>query len=75
MLPIVISSQYVLCSFSISQSQKSAGIVSFLIEILSRYCMFIPDESANVSPLLNHLRTQMGTLSDVTPSPGDLINQ
>lgn len=37
--------------------------------------MFLPDESANVQSLLNHLRTQMNALSDPTPSLGDLINQ
>lgn len=35
-------------------------------------CMFMPEESANVSSLLNHLRTQVKTLSDPTPSLGGL---
>ena len=35
--------------------------------------MFIPDESANISSLLNHMSTH--TLSDSAPSQGDLLNQ
>lgn len=38
-------------------------------------CVFIPDESANVSSLLNHVRTQVIALSDQTPSLGRLTNQ
>ena len=37
--------------------------------------MFIPDESANVSSLLNHVRTHVIALSDQTPSLGRLTNQ
>ena len=37
-------------------------------------CMFIPDESTNVSSLLNHMRTQVNALSDAI-SLGDLVNQ
>lgn len=38
-------------------------------------CVFIPDESAGVSSLLNHMRTQVYTLSDPVPSPGDPLNE
>ena len=37
--------------------------------------MFIPDESGNVSSLLNYRRTQVNTLSDSTPSFEDLVNR
>lgn len=36
-------------------------------------CVFILDESASVSFLLNYIRTHVYTLSDPVPSPGDLI--
>ena len=36
--------------------------------------VFIPDESANVSSLLSHLRTQVDALSDVILGLGDLKN-
>ena len=35
--------------------------------------MFILDESANVASLLNHTKTQMNALSDLTHNLGDLI--
>lgn len=37
--------------------------------------MFRPDKSANVSFLLNHKRTQVNVLNDLTHSLGELINQ
>ena len=37
--------------------------------------MFIPDKSASVLSLLNHMRTQVNDLSDPNSSLGDLINQ
>lgn len=40
--------------------------------IQTECCMFTPDVSANVSSLLNHLRTQVNTLSDPTPCLGGL---
>ena len=43
--------------------------------IQTECCVFIPDDSANVSFLLNHMRTQVNTLSGPTPSFEDLINQ
>ena len=43
--------------------------------IQTECCVFIPDESTNTSPLLNHMRTQVNAMSDLTPSLGDLINQ
>lgn len=39
---------------------------------LSKQNMFITDESANVSSLLNHVRAQVNALSDRTPSLWDL---
>lgn len=39
------------------------------------FSVFIPDKSANVLPLLNHMRTQVNTVSDPILSLGDLINQ
>ena len=36
---------------------------------------YIPDESAEVSSLLNHIKTEVNVLTDLTLSPGDLINQ
>ena len=36
---------------------------------------YIPDESAEVSSLLNHMKTEVNVLTDLTLSPGDLINQ
>lgn len=42
--------------------------------IQTECCVFIPDESANVSPLLNHTRTQVKTLSDPAPSLRALVN-
>ena len=36
---------------------------------------FIPDESANVSSLLNYVRTQVNALRGPIPSPGDFLNQ
>lgn len=38
-------------------------------------CVFTPDESANVPSLLNHKRTQVKALSDLTHRLGDLVNQ
>lgn len=38
-------------------------------------CMFIPDESANVSSLLNYMRVQVNTLGDPNPRLANLINQ
>ena len=35
-------------------------------------CVFIPDESSHVSSLLNHMRTLVNTLNDLTPGLGDL---
>ena len=43
--------------------------------IQTECCVFMPDESAKVSSLLNHMWTQVKALSDPTPSLGDLINQ
>lgn len=43
--------------------------------IQTECCVFIPDESANVSSLLNCIRIQSNALSDPTLSLGDLINQ
>lgn len=40
--------------------------------IQTECCMFMPDASANVSSLLSHLRTQVNTPSDPTPSRGGL---
>lgn len=37
--------------------------------------MFIPDESANVPSLLNHIRAQVNALSDPTPNLEDSIMQ
>lgn len=36
--------------------------------IQTEHCAFIPEESANMSPLLNYMRTSVNTLSDPTPS-------
>ena len=33
------------------------------------------DESAEVSSLLNHMKTEVNVLTDLTLSPGDLMNQ
>ena len=41
--------------------------------IQTECCVFILDESASVSFLLNYIRTHVYTLSDPVPSPGDLI--
>ena len=49
------------------------GSTSAIIYI--KCCMFIPDESAYVSSLLNHMRTQVNALSSLTPSLGTLLNQ
>ena len=38
-------------------------------------CVLIPDEPADVSSLLNHMRTQVNILSDLFLKLGDLINQ
>ena len=43
--------------------------------IYIKCCMSIPDESAYVSSLLNHTRTQVNALSSLTPSLGTLLNQ
>ena len=37
--------------------------------------VFIPDEFAYVLSLLNHMRTQVNALSDLTPSLENLLNQ
>lgn len=36
---------------------------------------YIPDESAEVSSLSNHMKTEVNLLTDLTLSPGDLINE
>ena len=41
----------------------------------TKYCVFIPEVSAVVSSLLNHMRTQGNTLSDLAPSLRDYINE
>lgn len=43
--------------------------------IPTKCCVFTPAESANITSLLNLRKTQVNTLSDPTPSLGDLINQ
>ena len=43
--------------------------------IQAEFCVFIPYESANVISLLNHMIPRVNALSDLTSSPGDLINQ
>ena len=43
--------------------------------IQTERCVFVPSESAHVSSLLNHMRTQVNALSDPTSSLGDLINR
>ena len=53
-------------------TNASQGVICTIIQ--TECCVFIPDESANVSSLLNHLRTQVN-LSDPTPVLGDLVNQ
>lgn len=41
---------------------------------ITEFSVFIPDKSANVLPLLNHVRTQVNTPGDPILSLGDLIN-
>lgn len=43
--------------------------------IQTECCVFIPDESPNVSFLLNHMRTRVKTLSDPAPSLRALVNR
>lgn len=52
--------------------KKTSDTVSFLNEILRIYSMFISGKYTYVSSLLNHLRTQMNTLSDLILSLGNL---
>lgn len=40
--------------------------------VQTKSCVFIPEESVDVSSLLNHMRTQVNSLSDPTHSLGDL---
>lgn len=40
--------------------------------VQTEYCVFLPDESANGSPLLNHRKTQINVPSNLTSSLGDL---
>ena len=37
--------------------------------------VFITDELANITSLLNHMRTQVNSQSDLTPNLGDVVNQ
>ena len=43
--------------------------------IIQRVCVFIPEESANVSSSLNHRSVGVIALSHLIPSLGDLVNQ
>ena len=53
----------------ITASQGGPGAIT-----QTECCVFTPDKSANVSFLLNHIRTQVNDWSDLTSSLWDLIN-
>ena len=41
--------------------------------IQTECCVFIPDESFNVTPLMNHKKNQISALSDSFPSLDNLL--
>lgn len=45
-----------------------------VLDIIESF-VFIPDESVNVSYLLNHIKTQVNTLSDLNLTLRNLANQ
>lgn len=44
------------------------GVLCVIIQ--TQCCVFIPEKSADVSSLLNHMITQVNVLSDPTSDPG-----
>ena len=42
--------------------------------IQTEYCVFIPDESFNVTNLMNHMKNQISALSDPFPSLDNVLN-
>ena len=43
--------------------------------IQTECCVFIPDESFNVTHMVNHMRNQISSLSDPFPSPDGLFKK
>lgn len=67
---------WTLTCLSCLQNVMSVGMITAsqggTCAIILRECfVFIPDESS----LLNHMKTQVNALSDLTPSLGDFVNQ
>ena len=76
----LLSTEMSLMRKAVLQNRMNLDIISALqggtCAIIQREsCVFIPNESVNVSSLLNYMRAQVNALSDLTLSLRELINQ